>query len=83
MCSGLKLKAILKGIHAKLLQLCPIFVTLWTVARRAPLSVGFSRQKYGSGLPFPSPGDLPDPVIELASPDDPALQAEVLLRSHW
>ena len=38
MCSGLKLKAILKGIHAKLLQLCPIFVTLWTVARRAPVS---------------------------------------------
>ena len=40
------------------------FVTPWTVARQAPLSVGFSRQKYGSGLPFPSPGDLPDLGIE-------------------
>ena len=37
---------------------------LWTVARQAPLSVGFSRQEYWSGLPFLSPGDLPDPGIE-------------------
>ena len=37
-----------------------LFVTLWTVARQAPLSMGFSRQEYWSGLPFPSPGDLPD-----------------------
>ena len=36
-------------------------VTPWTVARQAPLSMGFSRQEYWSGLPFPSPGDLPDP----------------------
>ena len=36
---------------------------LWTVARQAPLSMGFSRQEYRSGLPFPSPGDLPDPEI--------------------
>ena len=41
--------------------------TLWTVARKAPLSVGFSRQEYWSGLPFPHPGDLPDPGIELTS----------------
>ena len=40
-------------------------MTLWTVARQAPLSVGFTRQEYWSELPFPSPGDLPDPRIEL------------------
>ena len=42
--------------------------TLWTVARQAPLSMGFSRQEYWSGLPFPPPGDLPDPGIEPGSP---------------
>ena len=41
-----------------------LFVTPWTVARQAPLSMGFSRQEYRSGLPCPSPGDLPDPRIE-------------------
>ena len=50
-----------------------LFATPWTVAHRAPLSMGFSRQEHWSGLPFPSPGDLPDPGIELASP---ALQAD-------
>ena len=52
---------------------------LWTpctVARPAPLSMEFSRQEYWSGLPFPSPGDLPNPVIE---PRSPALQADSLL----
>ena len=39
----------------------------WTVAHQTPLSMGFSRQEYGSGLPFPSPGDLPNPGIELMS----------------
>ena len=39
----------------------PLFVTPWTVAHQAPPSTGFSRQEYWSGLPFPSPGDLPDP----------------------
>ena len=43
-------------------------VTLWTVARQAPLSMGFPRQTYWSGLPLPAPGDLPDPGIESASP---------------
>ena len=43
-------------------------MTPWTVACQAPLSMGFSRQEYWSGLPFPSPGDLPDLVIELVSP---------------
>ena len=52
-----------------------LFVTPWTVARQAPLSMGFSRQGYWSGLPFPSPGDLPDPGIE---PRSPALQADSL-----
>ena len=47
----------------------------WTVAHQAPPSMGFSRQEYWSGLPFPSPGDLPDPGIELRSP---ALQADAL-----
>ena len=46
--------------------------TPWTVAHQPPLSIGFSRQEYWSGLPFPSPGDVPDPVIE---PGSPALQA--------
>ena len=43
-------------------------VTLWTIAQQAPLSMGFSKQEYWSGLPFPSPGDLPDPGIEPGSP---------------
>ena len=46
-------------------KLCPTFVTPWTVNCQAPLSMGFSRQKYGGRLPFPSPGDLPNPGIEL------------------
>ena len=52
-----------------------LFVTSWSVAHRLPLSMEFSRQEYCSGLPFPSPGDLPDPGIKLASP---ALQADSL-----
>ena len=50
--------------HFNPVQLC---ATLWTVARQAPLSLGFSRQEYWSGLPFPSAGGLPDPGIEPAS----------------
>ena len=52
-----------------------LFATLWTVAGQAPLSMGFSRQEYWSGLPFPSPGDLPNPGIE---PWSPAWQADAL-----
>ena len=52
-----------------------LFVTPWTIAYHAPPSVGFSRQEYWSGLPFPSPGDLPNPGIE---PGTPALQANAL-----
>ena len=48
---------------------CPVlFVTPWTVAHQVPLSMGFSRQECWSGLPFPSPGDLPNPGIKPASP---------------
>ena len=49
-------------------KLCPTLVTPWSVARQAPVAMGFSRQKYWSGLPFPSPGDLPEPGIKLGSP---------------
>ena len=45
-------------------QLCLTLTTPWIVAHQAPLSMGFSRQEYWSGLPFPSSGDLPDPGIE-------------------
>ena len=44
-----------------------LFVTPWTIAHQAPLSMGFSRQEYWSQLPFPSPGDLPDPGIKPTS----------------
>ena len=57
-------------------QSCPTLVTPWTVARQASLSLGFPRQVYWSGLPVPSPGNLPDPGIE---PISPALQADSLL----
>ena len=49
-------------------QSCPTLCNPWTVARQAPLSMGFPRQEYWSGLSFPSPGDLPDPGIKPASP---------------
>ena len=55
-----------------------LFATPWTVACQAPLSMGFSRQEYWSGLPCPSPGDLPDPGIEPASLVSLALQIDSL-----
>ena len=54
---------------------CSTLVTPWTVACQAPVSMGFPRQEYWSGLPFPSPGNLPDPGIE------PSLEADSLLLS--
>ena len=51
-----------------MLGLGPLLATPWTVALQAPLSMQFSRQEYWSGLPFPSPGDLPDPGFKPASP---------------
>ena len=64
-------------MKAKVKLLSPVwlFATLWTVAYQAPLSMGFSRQEDWSGLPFPSPGDLPDPEIE---PRPPTLEADTL-----
>ena len=50
-----------------------LFVTPWTIARQAPLSMEFSRQEFWSGMPFPTPGDLPDPGIEPVSLASPAL----------
>ena len=67
-------KVLVKG-KVKLLSRVQLFVTPWTVAYQAPPSMGFSRQEYWSGLPFPSPGDLPDPGIE---PRSPTLQADAL-----
>ena len=56
-----------------------LFVTLWTIAKQAPLSMGFSRQEYWSELPCPPPGDLPETGIE---PTSLALQADSLPLSH-
>ena len=58
------------------------FATPWTVARQAFLSVEFPRQEYWSGLPFPSPGDLPNPGIKPTSLASLALQVNSLLLSH-
>ena len=62
-------------MKVKLLSRVRLFATPWTVAYQAPLSMGFFRQERWSGLPFPSPGDLPNPGIE---PGSPALQADAL-----
>ena len=62
-------------MKVKLLSRVRLFATLWTVAHQAPLSMGFSRQEYWSGLPFPSPGDLPNLGIK---PRSPTLQADSL-----
>ena len=56
-------------------------VTLGTIARKAPLSMGFSRQEYWSGLPFPSPGDLPNPGIKPASLESYALEGRFFTTS--
>ena len=62
-------------MKVKSLSHVQLFATPWTVAYQAPLSIGFSRQEYWSGLPFPSPGDLPNPGIE---PESPTLQVDAL-----
>ena len=62
-------------MKVKSLSLAGLLATPWTAAYQAPLSMGFSRQGYWSGLPFSSPGDLPNPGIELWSPE---LQADAL-----
>ena len=67
-----------KGLDWRLLKSLShvrLFATPWTVAFQAPQSMRFSRQEYWSGLPFPSPGDLPDPGTK---PRSPELQADAL-----
>ena len=61
-----------------LLSCAQLFAMVWTVALQAPLSMGFFRQEYWSGLPFPPLGDLPDPGIEPATPVFPAFQVDSL-----
>ena len=68
-------KAKKRKVKVKSLSHVRLFSTLWTITYQAPPSMGFSRQEYWSGLPFPSPGDLPNPRIE---PGSPALQADAL-----
>ena len=76
-------RRIVKRVQIDLIYICVylshsvihLFVTSWTVAHQAPLSMGFSRQEYCNELPFPSPGDLPDPGIE---PGSPTFQADSL-----
>ena len=62
-------------MKVKVKSLSRLFVTPWTVVYQASPSMGFSRQEYWSGLPFPSPGDLPSPGIK---PRSPALQEDSL-----
>ena len=66
-------------VHAWLLSLVRLFVTPWTEAHQASLSMGFSGQEHWSGLPYPPPGDLPDPGIKPTSPMTLALQVDSLL----
>ena len=66
-CYGGLWRTLSKGPVIQSLSNVLLFVTLWTVARQAPLSMGFSRQEYWSGLPCPPPGDLPVPGIEPTS----------------
>ena len=69
------LKSHKESPKVKLLSRVRLFATPWTVAHQAPQSMEFSRQEYWSGLPFPSPGDLPNLGIK---PGSPALQADAL-----
>ena len=62
-------------VKVKLLSHVQLFATPWTIAYQTSLTMGFSRQEYWSGLPFPSPGDLPDPGIK---PRFPTFQADTL-----
>ena len=62
-------------VKVKSLSRVRLFATPWTVAYQAPRSMGFSRQEYWNGLPFPSPGDLPNPGIK---PRSSALQTDAL-----
>ena len=74
--TGVGCHFLLQCMHAKSLQSCPTLCDPWTAAHQAPLSMGFSRQEYWSGLSFPSPGDRPNPGIK---PRSPELQADSLV----
>ena len=69
-------------VCAHLLSRVQLFVTLWTIPCQAPLSMGFSRQKYWSGLPCPLPGDLPDSGIKPMSLKSPALASGFFFYQH-
>ena len=71
-------------VKVKLVSRVQPFVTPWTVAYQAPLSMGFSRQEYWSGLTFPPPRDLPDPGMELPSPAEQtdSLPSEPLVKAR-
>ena len=77
-----KLALAWSGLLLLLLSHVQLFVTPWTIVHQASLSMGFPRQEYWSGWPFPTPGDLPDPGIEPMSPASPALQGDSLPLSH-
>ena len=66
------------AVAANLLSHVQLCATPWTVAHQPPLSMGFSKREYWSGLPCPSPGDLPDPGIKLVSLMSPATGRRVL-----
>ena len=70
-----RVDSLLLRVTVKSLSRDGLFAILWTVAHQAPPSMGFCRQEYWSGVPFPSPGDLPNPGTE---PRSPALQADAL-----
>ena len=63
----------MRQVYACMLSCVQLYATPWTGAHQTPLSMGFSRQEYGKGLPFPTPEDLHDPGIESKSPASPAL----------
>ena len=80
---------LLANLASDLISLCVyillgvrLFETPWTVAHQAPLSMGFSRQEYWSGLPYPPPWDLPDLGIELVSPASPAFAGRFFTIIH-
>ena len=72
-CDGRQRQGTVVLSHVCVLSHIWLSVVPWTVARQAPPSMGFPREEYWGGLPFPSPGDLPDPGIEPTSPGSPAL----------
>ena len=71
-CNRMYHSIVLVLMLSKLLSCVQLFETLWTVAHQALLSMEFSRQEYWSGLSFPPPGDLPDPGIEVGTPESQA-----------